>query len=50
MTAITAFAAVFRPIWTRLAGRDTVVGTLASLGPNQCKEAGLASHTGASMR
>lgn len=50
MTAISPFAAAFKSIWTRLAGRAAAAGALAHLGPNLCKEAGVAFYAGARTR
>ena len=46
MTAIAAFAAALKSIWTRFAERDTAAA-VAGLGPNLRKEAGLPPVTGA---
>ena len=45
MTAIAAFAAALKSIWTRFAERDTTPA-MAGLGPNLRKEAGLPAETG----
>jgi hypothetical protein len=47
MTTFAAFTAAIRSAWTRLAGRAATAETMAGLGPNLRKEAGLASETGA---
>lgn len=46
MAAIATFAAAVKSIWSRLAERDATAA-MAVLGPNLCKEAGLAPGTGA---
>lgn len=41
MAAIATFAAALKSTWTRLAERDATAASMAGLGPNLRKEAGL---------
>jgi hypothetical protein len=47
MAAIATFAVAFKSAWARFAGRDSTAESLAGLGPNLRKEAGLAPEAAA---